>query len=98
MEEQLTEQETKPENIFRVKNRAKKETRLVRDLTKDENQAREAITKVVELCPQKIKYLQSKQQLIIVHCFKCQAHGHIAANSGKAHRCPQCGGCHHIKD
>ena len=33
-----------------------------------------------------------------MQCFKCQAHGHIAANCNNKQRCPKCGGHHHVKD
>ena len=33
-----------------------------------------------------------------MQCFKCQAHGHIAANCDNMQKCPKCGGNHHIKD
>ena len=33
-----------------------------------------------------------------MQCFKCQAHGHIAANCDNMQRCPKCGGHHHVKD
>ena len=33
-----------------------------------------------------------------MQCFKCQAHGHIAANCDNMQRCPKCGEHHHVKD
>ena len=81
IEEQLNEQGIKSEKIFRVKSSVtNQETRLVRVLTKDENQAKKAITNGTVQCLQKFKCEPSKQQPKVVQGFKCQAHGHIAAN------------------
>ena len=99
IKEQLNEQGIKSEKIYRVKSSVtNQETRLVRVLTKDENQAKKAIKGGVVLCPQKFKCEPSKQQPKVVQCFKCQAHGHIAANCDNLQRCPNCGGHHHVKD
>ena len=99
IKEQQDEQGIKSEKIFRVKSSVtNQETRLVTVLTKEENQAKKAITNGVVLCLQKFKCEQSKQQRKVVQCFKCQAHGHIAANCDNMQRCPICGGHHHVKD
>ena len=99
IKEQLNEQGIKSEKIFRVKSSVtNQETRLVRFLTKDENQAKKAITNGVVLCLQKFKCEPSKQQPKVVQCFNCQAHGHIAANCDNMQRCPKCSGHHHVKD
>ena len=87
IEDQLYEQRIKSEKIFRVKcNVTNQETRLVRALTKDKNQAKNTITNGVVLCLQKFKCEPSKQQPKVVQCFKCQAHGHIAANCDNMQR------------
>ena len=54
--------------------------------------------KWVVLCLQKFKCQPSNQQPKLVHCFKCQTHGHIAAKCDNAQRCRSCAGHHHIKD
>ena len=55
--------ESNLKKIFRVKSSVtNQETRLVRVLTKDGNQARKAITNGVVLRPQKFKCEPSKQQ------------------------------------
>ena len=74
------------------------ETRLVRVLTKYQNQAKKVITKGVVLCLQKLKCESPKQQPKVVQCFKFQAHGHIAANCDNMQRCPKWDGHHHVKD
>ena len=81
MKNNYLSKESNLKKIFRVKsNVTNQETRLVRVLTKDKNQAKNTITNGVVLCLQKIKCEPSKQQPKVVQCFKCQAHGHIAAN------------------
>ena len=63
IKEQLDEQGIKSEKIFRLKSSVtNQETRLVRVPTKDENQAKKAITNGVVLCLQKFKCEPSKQQ------------------------------------
>ena len=93
IETQLNEQGIKSEKLFMVRSSVtNQETRLVSVLTKDESQAKKAITNGVVLCLQKFKCEPSKQQPKVVQCFKCQAHGHIAANCDNMQRCPKCGG------
>ena len=85
------QQGIKSEKIFRVKsNFTNEEKRLVRVLTKNENQAKKAITNGVVMCRQKFKCEPSKQQPKVMQCFKCQAHCQIAANCDNMQRCPKC--------
>ena len=88
IKEQLNEHGIKSETIFSVKSSVtNQETRLVRVLTKNENQAKKAITNGVVLCLQQFKCEPSKQQTKEVQCFN-----HIAANCDNLQRCPKCGG------
>ena len=79
--EQPIEQRINCENkIFRTKNIAsKQETRLEGGLANDQNQARKTILSRIILCVQEYNCELSKQQPIIVQCFKCRAPGHIGA-------------------
>ena len=89
--EELNQQGIRPKNIFRYKSSVtNKKSRLVRVLSKDENQATKIMNGVV-LCLEKFKHEPSKQQPKIVQCFKCQTTGHIEADCDNAQRCPSCG-------